>query len=178
MQRRHWQVFALALVGCVGCDHASKRAAEAWLSGTGGLAFAGDVVQFQLASNPGAFLSLGAGLPEPVRHGLLLGMVPLLIAGVCLAFAWRAQLTRAQALALACVAGGGLGNWLDRVLNDGSVTDFVSLGVGGMRTGIFNLADLAVVGGVGMLLWITRAQAPAPAAESIQHAEPERRSEG
>jgi signal peptidase II len=178
MQRKHWHAFALVLVGCVGCDHASKRAAEALLAGTGGLAFAGDVVQFQLASNPGAFLSLGAGLPEPVRQWLLLGMVPLLIAFVCLAFGWRAHVTRAQALALACVAGGGLGNWLDRVLNDGSVTDFVSLGVGGLRTGIFNLADLAVVGGVAALLWFTRTQAPAPAADSSRHAEPEHGSEG
>ena len=178
MVRKHWQAFALVLVGCVGCDHASKRAAEALLAGSGGLAFAGDVVQFQLAANPGAFLSVGAGLPSPVRQALLLGMVPLLIAFVCLAFAWRAHVTRAQALALACVAGGGLANWLDRVLHDGNVTDFVSLGFGGLRTGIFNLADLAVVGGVGMLLWFTRTQAPAPAADSSRHAEPERGSEG
>jgi signal peptidase II len=177
MQRRHWQLFALALAGCVGCDHATKRVAEAWLGGSGGHAFAGDVVQFQLAENPGAFLSIGAGLPEPVRHWILLGMVPLLIAFVCLAFAWRAQVTRGQALALACVAGGGLANWLDRVLNDGYVTDFVSLGIGPLRTGIFNLADLAVVGGVGALLWLTRTQAPAPPAESIRHAEPEHGSE-
>jgi signal peptidase II len=54
--------------------------------------------------------------------------------------------------ALGLIAGGGLGNWLDRLLNAGAVTDFVSLGVGRLRTGIFNVADLAVVAGTVLLL--------------------------
>ena len=53
---------------------------------------------------------------------------------------------------VALVAGGGIGNWLDRLLNQGTVTDFVSLGVGPLRTGIFNLADVAVMAGVALLL--------------------------
>jgi signal peptidase II len=143
------------LAACVGCDHASKRAAEALLAGTGGLGLAGDTIQFQLAANPGAFMSLGAGLPEPVRQVLLLGLVPLLLAIVCFGFAHSLRTSRAQWLALALVAGGGIGNWLDRVLHDGLVTDFVSIGFGGLRTGIFNLADLAVVAGVCLLLATT-----------------------
>ncbi len=152
MNRRQWQAFLVVLASCVGCDHASKRVAEAWLAGAGSLAVAGDTIQFQLAENPGAFMSLGAALPESVRQLILLGMVPLLIALVCLHFARLVHVARAQWLALALVAGGGIGNWLDRVLHDGTVTDFVSIGVGGLRTGIFNLADLAVVAGVGLLL--------------------------
>jgi len=155
VKRRQWQAFLLVLATCVGCDHASKRAAEALLAGSGGLALAGDTVQFHLASNPGAFLSLGAELPEPVRQVLLLWMVPLLIGLVCLAFATSVRTSRAQWLALALVAGGGFGNWLDRVLHDGTVTDFVSIGLGGLRTGVFNLADLAVVAGACILLLST-----------------------
>ena len=41
------------------------------------------------------------------------------------------------------------------MLHDGAVTDFVSIGVGSLRTGIFNLADLAVVAGVCLLLLST-----------------------
>ncbi|HEY8123705.1 MAG TPA: signal peptidase II, partial [Myxococcota bacterium] len=40
----------------------------------------------------------------------------------------------------------------DRVLNAGAVTDFVSLGVGPLRTGIFNLADVAIMAGAALLL--------------------------
>jgi len=155
VNRRHWHAFLFVLASCVGCDHASKRVAEALLAGGGGLALVGDTIQFQLAENPGAFMSLGAGLPEPVRQILLLGLVPLLLAVVCFSFARLRRTSRAQWLALALIAGGGIGNWLDRVLHDGTVTDFVSIGLGGLRTGIFNLADLAVVAGVCLLLVTT-----------------------
>ena len=64
-------------------------------------------------------------------------------------------------VALGILAGGGLGNWLDRVLHDGHVTDFVSLGVGQLRTGIFNVADLSVVAGVAVLLLASRSDANA-----------------
>jgi signal peptidase II len=45
-----------------------------------------------------------------------------------------------------------MGNLIDRIINDGAVTDFVRLGIGSFRTGIFNLADVAIVVGVVMLL--------------------------
>jgi len=161
MQRRPLLGFALILVTCVGCDHASKQAAVSLLADSGGLELAGGLVRFQLAANPGAFLSLGTGFSEGVRSFFLLGIVPLLIAFVCLAFARSAAVSRAQLAALAVLAGGGLGNWLDRVLHDGTVTDFVSIGIGSLRTGIFNVADLAVVAGVlGLLLASPRRDAP------------------
>jgi signal peptidase II len=83
---------------------------------------------------------------------LLTGAVPLLLVGVGV-FVWRsAANTSLHVVALGLVAGGGLANWLDRVVDDGAVTDFVSLGIGTLRTGIFNLADVAIVLGVLLLL--------------------------
>ena len=49
---RHGSIFFCVLASCVGCDQASKRAAEALLAGSGGLALAGNTIQFQLAANP------------------------------------------------------------------------------------------------------------------------------
>ena len=154
--------FLVILLACVGCDHASKQAAVSLMAESGSLDLAGGLLRFQLASNPGAFLSVGAGLPDGLRTFLLLGCVPLLIAGVCLYFARFAQGSRAQLVALGVLAGGGLGNWLDRLLHDGTVTDFVSIGIGRVRTGIFNLADLAVVAGVLWLLLSASRREPAP----------------
>ena len=95
-------------------------------------------------------------------------MVPLLIAFVCLYFARSARASRSQLAALAVLCGGGLGNWLDRVLHDGAVTDFVSLGFGHFRTGIFNLADLAIIAGIFWLIAATRhREAPLPEADSL-----------
>ena len=149
--RRLW-VFCVVLASCVGCDHAAKQVAEQLLAGGAGVRLAGGVVQLQLIANPGAFLSLGANLPEAVRQLLLMGLVPLGLALLAF-FVWRSpHASRGQLVALGLVSGGGLANWLDRLLNDGTVTDFVSLGVGPLRTGIFNVADVAIVVGVLLLL--------------------------
>jgi signal peptidase II len=145
-------VFFAVLIACVGCDHAAKRAAGLLLTSGERVTLAGDAFQFELVSNPGAFLSLGAGLPDPVRQALLVGLVPLLLACVCLYFLRSAHTSFGELVALGLVAGGGLGNWLDRLLHDGAVTDFVSMGLGGLRTGIFNVADVAVMAGVLLLV--------------------------
>ena len=50
-------------------------------------------------------------------------------------------------------------------MNGGAVTDFVSLGFGPLRTGIFNVADVAVIAGVCLVVLSTRAredERPAP----------------
>ena len=156
MIRRPLLAFCLLLAACVGCDHASKQAAASLLADLPPLALAGDAVRFELVSNPGAFMSLGAGLPETLRHVLLLGVVPVVIALVCLAFARAARSSRVLLVGLAFLAGGGFGNWLDRLLNGGAVTDFVSIGLGPLRTGIFNLADVAVIAGVCLVVLSTR----------------------
>ena len=155
-------LFSLVLVVCVGCDHATKQAAGLLLASAERVTLAGGVVQFELTSNPGAFLSAGAGLPEPVRVLLLVCLVPALLAFVCFHFLKSSRASRIERVALGLLVGGGLGNWLDRVLHDGSVTDFVSLGVGRFRTGIFNLADVAVVAGVLLLVGLSVRRASTP----------------
>jgi signal peptidase II len=49
------------------------------------------------------------------------------------------------------VLAGGASNWVDRVVR-GSVVDFLNVGVGPLRTGIFNVADVAIMVGVALLL--------------------------
>ena len=51
-----------------------------------------------------------------------------------------------------CIIGGGLANLYDRVLY-GQVTDFFHIDLGGVfKTGIFNLADVSVMTGMGLLI--------------------------
>lgn len=146
-----------------GCDHAVKQAARAALADGVTHAFAGELVRFQLALNSGGFLSLGERLPEALRHAFFLFAAPL---GVTLlaASAFRsAARSRAALAGLALLCGGGLANWLDRLLNAGAVTDFVSLGMGWLRTGIFNIADVAIMAGAALLLLpIAKAESEAP----------------
>jgi signal peptidase II len=96
---------------------------------------------------------------------VLIGFVPLML--VCIGWlVFRTPgVSRAQALAFGLVAGGGFANWLDRVRGDGSVTDFVSLGFGPLRTGIFNVADVAIVLGLLLFLFVRAAAGREPSAE-------------
>jgi signal peptidase II len=57
-----------------------------------------------------------------------------------------------QVVALSLIIGGGVGNLIDRVFNHGAVIDFLNLGVGSLRTGIFNAADVQILTGIGLLL--------------------------
>ncbi|MGR7996103.1 MULTISPECIES: signal peptidase II [unclassified Xanthobacter] len=57
-----------------------------------------------------------------------------------------------EALALGLLIGGALGNAVDRVVY-GAVFDFISLHAFGYRWYVFNIADVAVVVGVALLLY-------------------------
>jgi len=157
---RRTLVFFVLLGLTVGCDHATKVAATRLLEPSAVLPVAAGVVRLELVHNPGAFMSLGADLPAGVRIPLLLVLMPVaaLAAGV---LALRSTSSRSLSLlAGALLAGGGLSNWLDRLVNDGNVVDFVSVGIGGVRTGIFNAADLAVVVGLILLVAVRPKQDP------------------
>lgn len=59
---------------------------------------------------------------------------------------------RLEAFALGLLIGGAIGNAVDRVVY-GAVFDFISLHAFGYRWYVFNVADVAVVVGVGLLLY-------------------------
>ena len=54
--------------------------------------------------------------------------------------------------ALGLVLGGALGNGIDRIVR-GHVVDFIDFYVGNWHWPAFNIADSAIVVGVGLLLW-------------------------
>jgi signal peptidase II len=58
---------------------------------------------------------------------------------------------RLQRVAYAMIAGGALGNLVDRV-REGAVVDFVRWKLGDMHWPIFNVADVALVIGVALLV--------------------------
>jgi signal peptidase II len=155
-------VVILTLCCCVGCDQVSKSAARSLLhTGVTESLFA-DSLRLQLTENPGSFLSLGASLPEHLRFSIFTAAVAaLLIVLVCVSLFAR-RLSKARFVALALVAGGGLSNLIDRLIYDGRVTDFLNVGIGSLRTGIFNLADMAILAGALLLVLKTGAVSTPP----------------
>ena len=152
-------VVITTLVCCVGCDQVSKSAARALLPSGTTESFFADSLRLELVKNPGAFLSLGASLPDHLRFALFTGVTAvILIALVCAAL--FARLGVARIIAIGLVAGGGISNLIDRLLYDGLVTDFLNVGIGSFRTGIFNVADMGIL--AGALLLVLNRQAPRP----------------
>lgn len=153
---------ALAFLALLGCDQATKALARDTLAASPPVSLLGGAVRFQYAENPGAFLSLGAGLSPQWRF--LLGVVfsGAALVGLAVFAARSTQLSTVQRLGLGLVVAGGLGNLVDRIVNDGRVVDFVSLGVGPLRTGIFNVADVAITAGVlaAMVAGLKRSATP------------------
>ncbi len=122
MTKRHALVFLAILSLTVGCDHATKLIAQRSLGDLRAVSLASDTVRLELAANPGGFLSLGAGLPAELRKTFFLVLVPVALVAICLLLL-RPGVERRGLVAMELIAGGGLANWLDRLLNDGAVTD-------------------------------------------------------
>ncbi len=145
-------VVMLTLFCCVGCDQVSKSAARSMLHSGVTESLFSDSLRLQLTENPGSFLSLGASLPEQLRFTLFTGAVAVILIGLVCAALFARRLSTARFVALALIAGGGISNLIDRLLYDGRVTDFLNVGIGALRTGIFNLADMAIVAGALLLI--------------------------
>jgi signal peptidase II len=159
---------ATLLFGCVGCDQITKVAARAHLRDGPAISYLHDTFRLVYAENPGSFLSLGASLPKPMRTAIFQGGVSLLVLGlIASALFWRG-LSGIHVSVLTLLGASGLGNLIDRLLYDGRVTDFLNLGIGSLRTGIFNIAD--VVGMVGAIMLLLHRSSTAPHNHSFQRA--------
>ena len=151
---------------CVGCDQASKRVAAEVLKGEETRSFLGDMFRLTYAENSGAFLGLGGGWPEPLRWLAFTGAALLVVAAGLVWVVSQTRQPQRQVLAvwaMVLVSAGGAGNLVDRLARDGRVIDFMNLGLGSVRTGIFNVADVQIMVGLGLLLVARRQLTPASA---------------
>ncbi|TKB62693.1 MAG: signal peptidase II [Nitrospira sp.] len=141
----------LLLIFCVGCDQLTKEAAHQYLALQPQQSWFHDTVRLQYAENTGAFLSLGGDLSEGLRVFLFQVFPALCLVALAMVL-FAQQIPLFTAIAWSLVLSGGLGNLLDRIMNDGRVIDFMNLGIGSLRTGIFNVADVCITTGVVLLV--------------------------
>jgi signal peptidase II len=118
------------------------------LQGNPPVVLAHGLVILSYAENSGAMLSIGATLSAPARFWTLTVSVGLLLAGMVAFLLLSRDLPVSLIVALSLMIGGGLSNFYDRLVNDGRVVDFLTIGYGGLRTGVFNVADIAITAGV------------------------------
>ena len=167
-RRRRLFILALVVILCVALDQATKAIARATLASSSPLIFGDGLARLAYAENPGAFLSLGADLPENVRFWVFAVFAALLLAAlVVYALRASAQTPLLTLVAVSLFVAGGVGNLIDRIFNAGRVVDFMQVGVGWLRTGVFNVADMAIMAGVGLVV-ISMLRQPAQKAEPIE----------
>jgi signal peptidase II len=144
-------IFFITL-GSIAGDQASKLIAKRYLQPGDIFSYAGDSFRLQYAENSGAFLGLGSTLPDPWRHLIFTVLVGIFLFALLVYLLRSSELTTFATVCLAFICAGGLSNLIDRVAYDGRVVDFLNVGIGPLRTGIFNIADMAITFGALLML--------------------------
>lgn len=141
-----WYVTAAAIVLLV--DQASKAWAVRALDDARVIPLVGDLLSLRLIRNSGAAFSIGDSMTW------VMTLIAVAVTVAILVVAPRIGSSR-WSLALGLLLGGSLGNLYDRFFRDpaplhGHVIDFIDYG--GLFVG--NIADIAIVVGAGLLLWL------------------------
>jgi signal peptidase II len=154
------RVFAATASTILIADQIAKAVARSSLQLGQPLPFIPGVIRLVMVHNTGAAFGLFPG-GRPVFV-----LTSLLVLFAIAAYWRRVRPTEwPVVIALALVAGGSLGNLIDRALV-GQVTDFFEFAF--VDFPVFNVADMAIVGGVGLLMvWILFG--PQPSDEPAEH---------
>jgi signal peptidase II len=140
-------LLSLSLFGLVGCDHATKLAAETQLP-LAGISLIKGVLELRYAQNPDIAFSVLSRLslhPSP-RLLATLGLFALCVI-TALYVRNRARMNAWGHLGFVMALGGALGNVGDRFFR-GYVVDFIHVSY----WPVFNVADILVCAGMGLTL--------------------------
>ena len=141
---------ALVVTSTIGCDRVTKHMATELLADKPTQSFLADSVRLEYATNAGGFLSLGADLSPRVRASVFTVATGMFIVALSISLV-RSRRSFWRALGISLLLAGGISNWIDRALS-GVVVDFLNVGVGWLRTGIFNVADVAIMTGIAIFV--------------------------
>jgi len=156
----------IIVIANIGCDQVSKKIARENIDQGDRIEVLSDKLILMNVENDGAFLSAGSNLPPLGKKILLLGLPIAMLVGLFLYILFNSQLPKWSIIGFSFVVGGGVGNLYDRI-KFGSVTDFLFIDLGGIfRTGVFNMADVSIMVGMGfVILYLIQDSRKAVAAE-------------
>ena len=147
---RRMPLLALIAVaaGLVGCDHATKHAAQSELQDQDPVNVVSGVLDLRYAENRDFAFSALRELPDGFKRGLAIGAAALGVPLLIVFWYLRRRAPWPEQLALALFLAGDLGNLLDRIFR-GYVIDFIHL----HYWPVFNVADVCLVAGALLFLW-------------------------
>ena len=132
-------------------DRFTKILAVGHLKGKGSIRFFNNLFVLIYAENTGAFLSFGKDWNIYIKYAVLL-IIPIIICIIGLLYLMIKEKKNYRVIICSSIIGGGMGNLVDRLFNEFTVIDFMNFGIGNIRTGILNVADLSITFGVIILL--------------------------
>jgi signal peptidase II len=144
-------ILSLVTFTCGVLDQLTKVAAVQWLKGTEPIIFWENLFRLEYAENTGAFLGMGSNLPDWQRYLVLTIFSSAILVGLIAFLLIKKDLSRTDFYGYGFILAGGVSNMIDRI-RAGIVIDFLNLGIGDLRTGIFNIADVAIMGGLILVL--------------------------
>jgi len=145
---------SLVLLTCVGCDQVTKVAAKNYLASSPSTSYLSGFFRMQYAENRGAFLSFGSTLSSRTRFWAFSLLAGIALAGTVATMLILRSPNPGGIAGGSLLVAGGVGNLIDRMVNHGGVIDFMNIGFGRLRSGIFNVADMAIMAGAGVLLFV------------------------
>jgi signal peptidase II len=146
---RTWRVRAalsLCVAGLVGCDHASKVVAESVLRDRAPFPIVRGFVDLDYTENRDVAFNALSRLSLTVPAWALMACTCAVTALVFAAWMRRQRRSWAEHAGFAFICAGAIGNGLDRLIR-GHVVDFIHVHF----WPVFNVADVLIVVGVGIL---------------------------
>jgi len=128
-------------------DRITKIIAIDFLKGKETISLFYNTIVFKYTENTGAFLSVGSDFPDGLKYIVFI-ILPVIICLYGLYYCAFKLADKKMVIIIVSIIGGGLGNLADRLFNDFRVVDFINFGIGTLRTGILNVADMSVTFGV------------------------------
>jgi signal peptidase II len=159
MKKNALRIFVIVFIISmnIGCDQSTKYLAKKYLNPSNYIQVIDDYFVLHYAENKGGFLSLFSTLPKIVRI-IILSIIPSIFLVLITYYVLRNKsMSLLYVLALCTIIGGGLSNIADRFNND-YVVDFMNIGIGNIRSGVFNFADLSIMLGSFLVLLLTFAR--------------------
>jgi signal peptidase II len=147
MRRLLWFVPVVLLT--VLLDQLSKGWARGALEPGVSHAVLGTFWHWRLSFNTGAAFSMGAHVDVMRTVFSVVGLLAVVV--ITILVLRNSRLGRSEVVAFALIAAGALGNVIDRIAF-GHVTDFVLWKAFGHSWPVFNVADVALVAGVLLML--------------------------
>jgi signal peptidase II len=135
-------------------DQYTKSIAVKYLSTFPAISCCSDTFTLTYIENSNGFLGITSTYPWYLKFFLLNICIPLVLLYCLYYLFFKKHLSLLHLPILTIITAGGLSNLLDRLIHNGKVIDFMQLHIGPFASGIFNLADIYILGGSFLLGFI------------------------